>query len=136
MKQRSELRQYYDILRRHVAIIALVVALAVGGVGLQLAVQGQQSQAEVSVLVTPQAFGGSVEGIPNLAAIQSDYRALVMNDILYLATSSEVLHRVAQRIPGVREGDLYRSVKVKPLAGTDILVIAARDTQPGRAALI
>jgi uncharacterized protein involved in exopolysaccharide biosynthesis len=136
MKQSSELRQYYDILRRHVAIIALVVALAVGGVGLQLAAQARQYQSEVSLLVTPQVFGGSAEGSPNLAALQSDYRTLVINDILYLATSSEVLHRVAQQVPGVREEDLYRAVKVRTLPGTDILVIAARDLQPTRAALI
>ena len=136
MEPRSELRQYYEILRRHAVIIGLVVALAVGGVGLQLAIQGRQFQSEVSVLVTPQALGGSTEGNPNIAAFQSDYRTLVTNDILYLAKSSEVLRRVAQQVGGIREQDLYRAVTVTSLPNTDILLIAARDLQPGRAALI
>ena len=136
MGPRSELRQYYEILRRHVAIIGLVVALAVGGVGLQLAIQGRQYQSDVSVLVTPQVLGGPVESNPNLASFQGEYRSLVINDILYLAKSSEVLGRVAQRIPGVRPGDLYGAVKVAGLQGTDILVITARDSRPERAALI
>jgi len=136
MDPRSELRQYYEVLRRHVAIIGLVVVLAVGGVGLTLVTQGRQYQADVSVLVTPQIFGGSVEGNQNMAAFQSEYRTLVVNDILYLAKSSEVLHRVAQRVPGVRAGDLYRAVKVTTLPNTDIVVVSARDTQPARAGLI
>jgi succinoglycan biosynthesis transport protein ExoP len=136
MKPASELRQYYEILRRHVAIIGLVVAIAVGGIGLQMASQARQYQADVSVLVTPQVFGGSSDGSPNLAAFQSEYRTLVMNDILYLAKSSEVMRRVAQQVPGVGEADLYRAVTVKSLPNTDILLISARDTQRARAALI
>jgi succinoglycan biosynthesis transport protein ExoP len=136
MQPRSELRQYYDILRRHVSIIALVVALAVGGVGLQLVVQARQYQADVSLLVTPQALGGGLETNPNFAAFQSEYRNLVINDILYLAKSSEVLRRVAQRIPGLTPGMIYRAVKVTSLPNTDILVVSARDTIRDRAALI
>jgi polysaccharide biosynthesis transport protein len=136
MDPRSELRQYYEVLRRHVAIIGLVVALAVGGVGLTLVTQGRQYQSDVSVLVTPQIFGTTSEGNTNLASFQSEYRTLVVNDILYLAKSSEVLHRVAQLVPGVRGADLYRAVKVTTLPNTDIILVSVRDPQPQRAGLI
>jgi uncharacterized protein involved in exopolysaccharide biosynthesis len=136
MDPRSELRQYYDVLRRHVAIIGLVVALAVGGVGLQLFTQARKYQADVSVLVTPQALAVAGDSSGNLAAVQSQYRDLVTSDILYLATSSEVIHRVAQVVPGVREGALYKAVTARALGGTDIIVVSARDTQPDRAELI
>jgi uncharacterized protein involved in exopolysaccharide biosynthesis len=136
MDPRSELRQYYDILRRHAAIIALVVALAVGGVGLTLVTQGRQYQADVSVLVTPQTFGATADGNANLAAFQADYRTFVVNDLLFLAKSSEVLRRVAQRVPGVHPDALSRALKVAPLPNTDILVISVRDNQPAQAGLI
>ncbi|HKX19297.1 MAG TPA: GNVR domain-containing protein [bacterium] len=136
MEGRSELRQYYEILRRHVTIIALVVALAIGGVGLQLAIQGRQYQADVSVLVTPQAFNGGLDTNPNFAAFQTQYRNLVMNDILYLAKSSEVLRRVGQRVPQVSPAALYREIKVTNLPNTDIVVVSARDGVRDRAVLI
>jgi polysaccharide biosynthesis transport protein len=136
MDPRSELRQYYEILRRHVAIIALVVALAVGGVGLTLVTQGRQYQSDVSVLVTPQILGGSIDGTPNMAAFQSEYRLYVVNDVLYLAKSSEVLRRVAERVPGVSIDRLFKAIKAVPLPNTDIVVISAQDTQRERASLI
>ncbi len=137
MEPVSELRRYYEILRRHVAIIALVATLAVVGVAAQVVNQARQYQAEVSMLITPQIFASSSpDDKPDLAAFQSEYRGLVINDILYLAKSSEVLHRVADRIGTLRVRDVFRAVTPRSIPNTDILLITAKDTQPARAALV
>ncbi len=131
-----ELRQYYEILRRRVWIIALLVVVAVGGVVYQLAGLRPLYEAEVSVLVTPQALSPTALEDTSLSAIQNSYRQGVLQNIIMLLKSKTILQRVAERVGAPSPESLSRRLKVTGVAGSDFLLITATDDSPERAALI
>lgn len=135
MEPTMELRRYFEVLRRRVSIIAVIAAIAVGGVVLQLGTQPPQYQAEVSLLVTPQGIVPSGLEAPNLAAIQAGYRDTVMNNIMFLLGSRTLLQRTGERL-GMSPRSVATQVAFKEIRGTNILSVTAKDRDPERAALI
>ncbi len=135
MEPTMELRRYFEVLRRRVSIIAVIAAIAVGGVVLQLGTQPPQYQAEVSLLVTPQGIVPSGLETPNLSALQAGYRDTVMNDIMFLMKSRTLLQRTGERL-GMSPGSVAKQVASKEVRGTNILSVTAKDRDPERAALI
>jgi succinoglycan biosynthesis transport protein ExoP len=138
MEPTSELRRYYEIVRRRAWIVALIAILAVGGVAAQVAVRPPEYQADVLMLVTPQSAGlaaGAAQDSGGTAAFETGYRDLVMNDIIGLIHSNALLQRVADRT-GVSVDKLSKRITVKNLPGSDFLDVAAQDPVPARAAFI
>ncbi len=131
-----ELRQYYEVVRRRVWIIVLLVVVAVGGVVYQLAGLRPQYEAEVSMLVTPQALTPTALEDTSFAAIQSSYRQGILQNIMILLKSKTILERVAERVGAPSPENLNRRLKVTAVAGSDFLLINAKDDSPERAALI
>jgi polysaccharide biosynthesis transport protein len=129
-----ELRRYFEVLRKRVSVIAVIVALAVGGVVLQIGSRPPQYGAEVSVLVTPQPVGGS--GLDaQTPALQGDYQGTVIANIIYLMRSRTLLQRAGERL-GMDPDSIAWRVNVKQVPGTNVLSVTARDGDPERAALI
>lgn len=138
MEPASELRRYYEIVRRRAWIVALIALLAIGGVAAQVALRPPMYQADVLMLVTPQSAGlaaGAVQNTQDESAFQTGYRDMVMNDIIGLIRSNTLLQRVADRT-GTSPDLLFKRVTVKNLPGSDFLVVSAQDPVPARAALI
>lgn len=133
MEAATELRRYFDILRRRSAVILVITALAVGGVVLQLGSQPALYEAEVSMLVVPQSLGGS--GLEAGRDIQSGFRDSIMANIMFLMKSRALLQRAGDRL-GMSAGALASRVAVKHLQGTDVMSVVGRDHDPERAALI
>lgn len=129
-----ELRRYFEVLRKRVAVIAVIAALAVGGVVLQLGTQPARYQAEVSMLVTPQRIGSGLSG-QDSSSLQGDYRATVVSNIIYLMRSGTVISRTAERL-GMSGATVAKEVTVKEIKGTDVLSVTAKDADPERAALL
>ncbi len=131
-----ELRHYYEVLRRRVWIIALLVIVATGGVVYQVASMKPQYEAEVSMLVTPQALIPTALDNPSLAAIESTYRQGILQNVKILLQSKNILRRVAEKVGAPSAEYLLGRVKVTEIAGSDFLLINAKDDSPERAALI
>lgn len=131
MEPAMELRRYFEVLRKRVSVIAVIAALAVGGVVLQSASKPAQYRADVSVLVTPQSGGLdlSTEGL------QSAYRETVMSNIVYLLMSRTLMQRAGERL-GMNPGALAERVSANGIKGTNVLTVTAKDIDPERAALI
>src|SRR5262249_1872234 len=127
----SELHRYFRIFKKRVGIIAVVAALAVGGVVFQLAAQPPRYSADVSVLVTPQN-GGVLQGSPDLNA---GFRDVVLANIMYLMHSRTLFERAGERL-GMSHWALQSRVHVTPVRGTDVVTVSATDGDPERAALI
>jgi uncharacterized protein involved in exopolysaccharide biosynthesis len=141
MQPAMELRRYGEVLRTRVSIIAIITALAVGGVVLQLGIQPAQYRAEVTMLATPQGIvpsqgivSSGLEG-PNLSAVQVEYRGIVMSNIMYLMKTRTVIRRAGERL-GMSPDSVRKAVTVTEIRGTDILSVTAKDRDPARAALI
>ncbi len=134
MEPAMELRHYFEMLRKRVAVIAVIVALAVGGVVLQIGTRPAQYMAEVSMLVTPQPFGAG-SGLDSQPALQGEYRGTVMSNIIYLMKSRALLQRAGERL-GMDPDAVGARVSVRGVPGTDVLSVTARDGDPERAALI
>lgn len=135
MEPAMELRRYFEVLRKRVSIIAVIAALAVGGVVLQIGSKPALYQAEVSMLAIPQSIGPSGLEAPDLSSVQSGFRDTVMNNIMYLMSSRTLLKRAGERL-GMSPDAVRDRVKVTHVRGTDVLGVAAKDTDPERAALI
>lgn len=133
-----ELRHYYDILRKRIWVILLLTAVAVGGVAFQLGTRPDLYQAEVAMMVTPRILSPSSAAFedPGYAVFQSGYRQTVLGNVGMLIRSSAVLQRVQQRVGNITLGQLYQSVKVQSVRGTDFLVVKATDRDATRAAQI
>lgn len=127
----SELHRYFRIFKKRVGIIAVVAALAVGGVVFQLAAQPPRYSADVSVLVTPQN-GSVLQGSPDLNA---GFRDVVLANIMYLMHSRTLFERAGERL-GMSPWALQSRVHVTPVRGTDVVTVSATDGDPERAALI
>jgi polysaccharide biosynthesis transport protein len=135
MEPAMELRHYYEVLRKRVSIIAVIVALAVGGVVLQIGMRPAKYQAEVTMLVTPQTLGNASSGFDDTSGVQNGFRETVMNNIMYLMRSRTLLQRAGERL-GMSPGALASQVVVRDVHGTDVLSVTAKDGDPERAALI
>jgi polysaccharide biosynthesis transport protein len=131
METASELHRYFGILRKRVAVIAVVAALAVGGVVIQMAAQPARYSADVSMLVTPQT-GTVLQSSPDLS---TGYRDTVVANIIYLMQSRTLLERAGERL-GMAPWVLQNHVRVSGVRGTDVLTVTATDGDPERAALI
>ncbi len=135
MEPAMELRRYFEVLRKRAAVIAVIVAVTVGGVVLQLANRPSQYQAVVSVLVTPQGLGESQGLGPSQQELLSGYRDTVVSNIIYLMKSRTLLERTGERL-GMSPGAVGRSIGVSEIRGTNVLSVTAKDADPERAALI
>ena len=127
----SELQRYFSILRKRVAIIAVVAALAVGGVVLQMASRPAQYSADVSILVTPQ----NMSVLASSPDLNAGFRDTVLSNIMYLMGSRTLLERAGERL-GMSPWVLQKHVHVTPVRGTDVMTVTATDGDPERAALI
>lgn len=128
-----ELRKYFEVLRKRILIIAVIAALAVGGVVMQLGTQPARYEAQVSMLVTPQRIGSGLA--LDSSALQSDFRATIVANIIYLMKSGTVVSRVGERL-GMSPGVVWKEVKIGRVGGTDVLSVTAKDADPERAALL
>lgn len=127
-----ELRAYRDILRRRLLLVvaATVIAAAVAGVGSSLRTPVYTARAEV--LLRP---GDPAE---ELYADAPSARPGVDAD-RYVATQLDIVDSKAVAVAAAREVDgdpdqLLRQVSASQPAAKDIIVIAARDAEPERAA--
>lgn len=135
MEPAMELRRYFEVLRKRVSIIAVIAALAVGAVVLQIDSKAPLYQAEVSMLTIPQTFGPSGLEAPNLAAVQDGFHDTVMSNIMFLMRSQTLFKRAGDRL-GMSADAVRARVTVTRVRGTDVLSVGAKDTEPERAALI
>lgn len=132
-----ELRHYYDILRKRIWVILLLTAVAVSGVSLQLMTRPAQYEAGVAMMVTPRVLTPSAAfEDPGFSVFQSAYRQTVLGNVGMIIKSNSVLQRVQKRVGNISLGQLYRSVTVQSVRGTDFLIISATDPDPVRAAEI
>ena len=130
-----ELRHYYDILRKRKWVIVLLIAVAVTGVTLQLAVRPEVYQSSVMVMVTPRIVAPTNMAFddPSSYAFQSSYRQTIFANITLMIQSKAVMERVYRRMGDVNLAQLG-TIEVKPIRGTDFLMITARDVDAARAA--
>ncbi len=135
MESAIELRRYFEVLRKRVSLIAVIAALAVGGVVLQIGNKPAKYQAEVSMLVTLQGLGPSGLEARDLTAVQNGFRDTVTSNIIYLMKSRTLLQRAGDRL-GMSPDSLGDRVRVNQVRGTDVLSVSAADSDPERAALI
>ncbi|MDR7470926.1 MAG: GNVR domain-containing protein [Armatimonadota bacterium] len=131
-----ELREYYEVLRKRVWMIILLVAVATGGVIYQVTNAPDQYQAEVSMLVTPRVIAPTAFQDTPLSTFAGTYRETVMANIALLVQSKAVLERVAAKVGGVTPKALSKQVTAKAIRGSDFLIISVKDRNPERAALI
>ncbi len=130
-----EIRQYLEVLRRRIWIVALLTVVAVGGVVYQIVSLEPQYEAEVSMLVTPRVTAPtSFEDSGPLAF--PPYREAVLQDVILLIQSREVMQRAADKVGAPRVESLRRRTEVSEVRGSDFLLIKGRDDSPERAALI
>ena len=135
MEPAMELRRYFEVLKKRISIIAVIAALAVGAVVLQIASKPPLYQAEVSMLTIPQSIGPSGLEAPDLASVQGGFHDTVMNNIIYLMRSQTLFKRAGDRL-GMPPEAVAARVTVTRVRGTDVLSVTAKDTDPERAALI
>lgn len=132
-----ELRHYYDVLRKRIWVILLLVAITVTGVAFQLSVRPNLYRADVAMMITPRIIAPtSAFDNPEFSVFTSGYRQTVLANIALLIKSDAVLKRVQQRIGNMSLGQLGRAVSVESIRGTDFIVIKASDTDASRSAMI
>jgi uncharacterized protein involved in exopolysaccharide biosynthesis len=123
-----ELRYYYDILRKRLWVILLVVAVAVTGVTLQLAVRPEFYTASATVMVTPRVATPTTSSAfedPGFYAFQSGYRTTILSNVVLMIQSRAVMERVYRRLGNVNMAELGE-IEVRPIRGTDFLMITAQ----------
>jgi len=137
----TELRHYYEVIRRRAWVVAVVVVLAVGGTVLHLGNRPPEYRARVSILVTPRVISPTAFDDSALNAqttyfqLSSAYDETVVNNTIQLLKSKDLLQRVATRV-GLPAADLTERVRSREVFGTHFLVISATDEDPARAAAI
>lgn len=131
-----ELRHYYDVLRKRIWVILLLVAVAVTGVSLQLWMRPDLYRSEVAMMVTPRIVAPAAFEDPGFSVFQTGYRMTVLGNMAMLIKSDAVLRRVQRRVGNVNLAQLRKRVTVESIRGTDFLVIKASDTDAARAAQI
>jgi len=130
-----ELRHYYDILRKRKWVVFLLTIVAVAGVTLQLMARPEMYTASVTTMVTPRIVAPTNMAFddPSTYAFQSGYRQTIFANVILMIQSRTVMERVHRRMGNVNLAQLG-TIEVKPIRGTDFLVITARDVDPLRAA--
>lgn len=130
-----ELRHYYDILRKRKWVVFLLTAVAVAGVTLQLMARPEVYTASVTVMVTPRIVAPTNMAFddPSTYAFQTGYRQTIFSNVMLMIQSRTVMERVYRRMGNVNLAQLGE-IEVKPIRGTDFLVITARDVDAVRAA--
>lgn len=123
-----ELRHYYEIMRKRVWMIAVLVIVTMVAVVVQTRGLQPLYRAEVSLLVTPRIVTPTAYEDPELAPFSGVFRETVLKNVSMLITSKTVLQRVAARVGGRPQ------VKVTQIRGSDFLVVSALDERPERAA--
>jgi uncharacterized protein involved in exopolysaccharide biosynthesis len=131
-----ELRHYYDVLRKRIWVILLLVVIAVTGVAFQLSMRPDLYQADVAMMITPRIVVPGAFEDPELSLFTTGYRQTVLGNMILLIKSDAVLKRVQRRIGNISLSQLRRYVTVESIRGTDFLVIKASDTDAARAAVI
>lgn len=131
-----EIRQYLEVLRRRVWIVALLTVVTVGAVIYQLVSLAPRYEAEVSMLVTPRVTAPTTFEDPGPTAFPGGYREAVLRNTALLIQSREVLQRAADKVGAPSFEHIRGSMEVKEVAGSDFLLIKGRDDLPDRAALI
>ena len=122
-----ELRYYYDILRKRLWVILLVVVVATAGVTLQLAARPEFFTASATVMVTPRVASPTGTGAfedPGFYAFQSGYRNTILSNVVLMIQSRTVMERVYRRLGNVNMAQLG-AIQVVPIRGTDFLMITA-----------
>lgn len=130
-----EIRQYFEILRRRMWIVALLVVVAVGGVTYQVLSLTPKHEAEVSLLVTPRVTAPTAFEDAGPTAFPV-YREAVLRNVALLIQSREVLQRAADRLGDLSAEHLRRRTQVEEVRGSDFVLIKAQHDEPERAALI
>lgn len=130
-----EIRQYYEVLRRRVWIVALLTAVTVGAVIYQVVGLTPQYEAEVSMLVTPRVTAPTAFEDPG-PSFFPPYREAVLRNIALLIQSREVMQRAADKVGALSPEALRRRVEVTESRGSDFLLIKGRHDLPEGAALI
>ncbi|HEY6074010.1 MAG TPA: hypothetical protein VIV15_11620, partial [Anaerolineales bacterium] len=131
-----ELRYYYDILRKRIWVVLLLVAVAVTGVTLQLAARPEAYSATATVMVTPRVATPTTSGAfddPGFSAFQSGYRQTVLANVVLMIQSKTVMERVYRRLGNVNRAQLG-TIEVQPVRGTDFLMITATSSDAFTAA--
>jgi succinoglycan biosynthesis transport protein ExoP len=131
-----ELRYYYDILRKRMWVILLVMVIAVAGVTLQLAAKPEVYSASTTVMVTPRVATPTTSAAfedPGLYAFQSNYRQTVLSNVTMMIQSRAVMDRVYRRLSNIPPEQLG-GISVTPIRGTDFLAITATSSDPFAAA--
>lgn len=131
-----ELRHYYEVLRKRIWVILLLVAVAVTGVAFQLSISPNLYRADVAMMITPRIIPPTAFEDPELSVFTTGYRQTVLGNMMLLIKSDAVLKRVQRRIGNISLFQLRRRVTVESIRGTDFLVIRASDTDAARAAAI
>jgi uncharacterized protein involved in exopolysaccharide biosynthesis len=132
-----ELRHYYDVLRKRIWVILLLVAVAVTGVAFQLSMSPDLYQADVAMMITPRIIAPTEAfADPEFGVFTSGYRQTVIGNMALLIRSDAVLGRVQRRIGNISLYQLRSGVSVESIRGTDFMVIKASDPDAARAAAI
>jgi len=130
-----ELRHYYDVLRKRIWVILLLVVIAVTGVAYQLSMRPNLYRADVAMMITPRIVAPTAFEDPQFSLFTTNYRQTMIGNMMLLIRSDAVLKRVQQRIGDVSLYQL-RSIGVESIRGTDFMVIKAYDKDAARAATI
>ena len=131
-----EIRQYFEVVRRHLWIVALLMLVTVGGVIYQVVALTPQYEAMVSMLVTPRVTTPTAFEDAGPSAFPGNYREAVLRNTALLIQSEEVLQRVANKVGAPSLESLRRNMEVTEVRNSDFLSIKGRDDLPERAALI
>jgi succinoglycan biosynthesis transport protein ExoP len=131
-----ELRHYYDVLRKRIWVILLLVVIAVTGVAFQLSMRPDLYQADVAMMITPRIIAPTAFEDPELSLFATGYRETMIGNMMLLIKSDAVLKRVQQRIGKISLSQLRSRVTVETIGRTDFLVIKASDPDAARAAAI
>ena len=131
-----ELRHYYDVLRKRIWVILLMVVIAVTGVAFQLSMRPDLYRADVAMMVTPRVIAPTAFEDPQFSMFTTGFRQTVLGNMILLIKSDAVLTRVQRRIGEISLFQLRSRVTVESIRGTDFLVIKASDPDAARAAAI
>ncbi len=131
-----ELRHYYEVLRKRVWIMALLIVVIVSGVVLQITRLSPKYEAEVDMLVTPRVTAPTAFEDAGPPAFPGAEREAVLKNVALLIQSREVLQRVADKTGESTAEGLSGRVEVVRVAGSDFLLVKAKHDDPERAALL
>ncbi|MCK4693497.1 MAG: polysaccharide biosynthesis tyrosine autokinase, partial [Anaerolineales bacterium] len=122
-----ELLQYIEILKRRfwVIVVTAIVSVAIVGVG--------------SYLITPVYSASAVVRITQIqdggvSYYDLNYSERLMNTYSHLLESRPFLEEVIQRLQvNITSVELANSIKIEPLANTELIQITVENTNPGMA---